>query len=120
MRSNILAIQGVVAVVAVTVVTVMTVTPPIPHLMGLFAVISPSLKGDKDLHSARSRIHSPLAIRSPIMPHVVSILLASITTWFRSRLSMQMEFIALRHQVAIYKESVARLKLRSADRWLWV
>ena len=33
---------------------------------------------------------------------------------------MQMEFIALRHQVAVYKESVARPKLRSADRWLWV
>jgi putative transposase len=33
---------------------------------------------------------------------------------------MQMEFIALRHQVAVYKESVARPNLRSADRWLWV
>jgi len=33
---------------------------------------------------------------------------------------MQMELIALRHQVAVYKESVSRPKLRPADRWLWV
>jgi hypothetical protein len=52
------------------------------------------------------------------MPSVVSTLLASILTWFRSRLSMQMEFIALRHQVAVYKQSIARPKLQSADRWL--
>jgi transposase InsO family protein len=33
---------------------------------------------------------------------------------------MQMELIAFRHQIAVYKESVARPKLRPADRWLWV
>jgi hypothetical protein len=54
------------------------------------------------------------------MPRVVSILLASIITWFRSRLSMQMELIALRHQLAVYKESVPRPKLQPADRLLWV
>jgi hypothetical protein len=53
------------------------------------------------------------------MPRVVSILLASLTTWFRSRLSMQIELIALRHQVAVYKESVARPKLQPTDRLLW-
>jgi hypothetical protein len=36
------------------------------------------------------------------MPPVVSILFASILAWFRSGLSMQMELIALRHQVAVY------------------
>jgi len=32
---------------------------------------------------------------------------------------MQMEFIALRHQVAVYKQSVPRPKLRPTDRLLW-
>ena len=54
------------------------------------------------------------------MPRVVSILLRSIATWFRSRLSLQMELIALRHQVAVYKQSVSRPKLQPADRLLWV
>ena len=53
------------------------------------------------------------------MPRVISILLTSISTWFRSRLSMQMELIALRHQVAVYKQSVSRPKLQPSDRWLW-
>ena len=50
---------------------------------------------------------------------VVTVLFASLLTWFRSRLSMQMEFIALRHQVAVYKQSVPRPKLRPTDRLLW-
>jgi hypothetical protein len=54
------------------------------------------------------------------MLRVASILLASLATWFRSRLTMQMELIALRHQIAVYKQSVSRPKLRPADRWLWV
>jgi putative transposase len=54
------------------------------------------------------------------MPRVVSIMIASIAAWFRSRLDMQMELIALRHQVAVYKQSVTRPKLQPADRLLWV
>ena len=54
------------------------------------------------------------------MPSIVAILIASLSTWFRSRLSMQMEFIALRHQVSVYQQSVARPKLRPSDRLLWV
>jgi putative transposase len=54
------------------------------------------------------------------MPRVVSILLRSIATWFRSRLSLQMELIALRHQVAVYQQSISRPKLRPTDRLLWV
>ena len=46
------------------------------------------------------------------MPPIVSVLLASVTTWLRSRLSMQMELIALRHQVAVYKQRISRPKLR--------
>jgi hypothetical protein len=33
---------------------------------------------------------------------------------------MQLELIALRHQVAVYKQSISRPKLQSSDRWLWV
>jgi len=54
------------------------------------------------------------------MPPIISVLLASTTTWFRSRLSMQIELIALRHQVAVYKQSISRPKLRPTDRLLWV
>ena len=54
------------------------------------------------------------------MPRAISILLTSISTWFRSRLAMQLELIALRHQVAVYKQSISRPKLESSDRWLWV
>jgi hypothetical protein len=54
------------------------------------------------------------------MLSLVSILLASLSAWFRSRLSVQMELLALRYQVAVYKQSVSRLKLRPTDRFLWV
>jgi len=54
------------------------------------------------------------------MPRVISILLTSIATWFRSRRFLQMQLIALRHQVALYQQSIARPKLRPADRLLWV
>ena len=54
------------------------------------------------------------------MPPVVAVLLAFVCTCFRSRLSMQMELIALRHQVAVYTQSVSRLKLRPTDRLFWV
>ncbi|MCZ6529840.1 MAG: integrase, partial [Chloroflexi bacterium] len=54
------------------------------------------------------------------MPPVVSVLLASILVWFRSRLAMQIELLALRHQVAVYKQSLSCPKLRPTDRLLWV
>jgi hypothetical protein len=54
------------------------------------------------------------------MPRVFSILFTSVLDWFRSRLSMQMKLITLRHQVAVYKQSISRPKLRPADRFLWV
>jgi putative transposase len=53
------------------------------------------------------------------MSPVVSILLASIGTWFRSRVSMPIEIVALRHQIAVYKHTVSRPCLRTSDRLLW-
>ena len=54
------------------------------------------------------------------MPPIASVLLASILTWFRSRLCVQVELIALRHQVAVYKQTVSRPRLRPGDRLFWV
>jgi putative transposase len=53
------------------------------------------------------------------MPPVVSTLLTYIMTWFRSRRAMQMQIIALRHQVVVYKQTVSRPRLRPMDRLLW-
>jgi putative transposase len=53
------------------------------------------------------------------MPPVVSALLTYIMTWFRSRRSMQMQIIALRHQIAVYKQTGSRPRLCPMDRLLW-
>jgi hypothetical protein len=39
---------------------------------------------------------------------------------FRSRTSLHLEHLALRHQLAVYQRSVPRPRLRSTDRVLWV
>ncbi len=54
------------------------------------------------------------------MPSVISASLAYLTTWFQSRHAMQLEILALRHQLAVYQHSVKRPKLQPSDRWLWV
>lgn len=45
--------------------------------------------------------------------------LAFVHALFRSRLSLQIEILALRHQLAVYQRTAARPKLRPADRILW-
>src|SRR5215831_17879190 len=45
----------------------------------------------------------------------------SIRSWFRSRAALQVEILALRHQLTVLKRSQrGRLRLNSADRLLWV
>jgi putative transposase len=51
---------------------------------------------------------------------VISALLAFIAGLFRSRASLCLEHLALRHQLAVYKQTVYRPRLRSTDRVLWV
>jgi len=51
-----------------------------------------------------------------ILISLFSVLLAG----FRSRLALQTEIIALRHQIIVLKRSVNRPKLRPWDRFLWV
>lgn len=53
------------------------------------------------------------------MRPVVSALLAFLAACFRSRRSMQLEILALRHQVAVYQRSVPRPRIQPADRLLW-
>jgi hypothetical protein len=51
-----------------------------------------------------------------------AVLTALVTTFvelFRSRAAVQLEILALRHQIAVLQRSVKRPKLTSADRLLW-
>jgi putative transposase len=53
------------------------------------------------------------------MPPVISALLAFIAALFRSRASLHLEHLALRHQLAVYKQTVGRPQLHPTDRLLW-
>jgi len=53
------------------------------------------------------------------MSSVISAALAYLTTWFQSRHAMQLEILALRHQLAVYQNSVKRPPLKPADRFFW-
>src|SRR5919106_5560692 len=53
------------------------------------------------------------------MSSVISAALAYLTTWFQSRHAMQLKILALRHQLAVYQNSVKRPQLQPADRFFW-
>ena len=53
------------------------------------------------------------------MRSVVYAFLSTVGMLFRSRLSLQAEIIALRHQLTVYRRSVRRPQIRPADRLLW-
>jgi transposase InsO family protein len=57
-----------------------------------------------------------------IMLPVISALLAFVASLFRSRASLCLEHLALRHQLAVYQQTVHRPHLRPTDRlfWTWV
>ena len=46
--------------------------------------------------------------------------LALLTLLFRSRFSLQLEILALRHQLAVYQRSKTRPRLKPTDRIFWV
>jgi putative transposase len=54
-----------------------------------------------------------------MMPPVFSALLAFVVGLFRSRASLCLEHLALRHQLAVYKQTVHRPRLGSTDRLFW-
>ena len=53
------------------------------------------------------------------MKTTFSTLVSVLTVPFRSRLAMQMEILALRHQLSVYGRSRRRPRIRPADRILW-
>ena len=54
------------------------------------------------------------------MIRVTCCLFAALCSCFYSRSDVQLENLALRHQVAVLQRSARRPKLRPIDRWLWV
>jgi len=53
------------------------------------------------------------------MSSVISAALVYLATWFQSRHAMQLEILALRHQLAVYQHGVKRPPLQLADRLFW-
>lgn len=53
------------------------------------------------------------------MSPVIWALLACLAACFRSRRSIHLEILALRHQLAVYQRSVPKPRIRPADRLLW-
>ena len=54
------------------------------------------------------------------MGSVFTAVLTSMAFLFRSRLALQVEVLALRHQLAVYQRAGRRPRLKPADRVLWV
>src|ERR1700682_4255406 len=55
------------------------------------------------------------------MMSVLVSLLLTLRSWAHSRASLQLELLALRHQLNVLQRSrPRRLPLTKADRWLWV
>ena len=54
------------------------------------------------------------------MRSVFSALMAYVLSRFRSHQSLRLENMALRHQLAVYRQTVKRPKLWSSDRLFWV
>jgi transposase InsO family protein len=60
------------------------------------------------------------AFRQFYPPAVLSAFLASALSLFRTRAALQLEILALRHQLGVLQRSVKRPKLTRFDRMLWV
>jgi putative transposase len=54
------------------------------------------------------------------MRNILISLFSALLLSFRSRLALQTEILALRHQIIVLKRSTHRPKLRSWDRFLWI
>jgi hypothetical protein len=59
------------------------------------------------------------AIEQKTMQPILYALLTFFATLCRSRLSMQLEIMALRHQLSVYQRSARRPRLKAGDRLLW-
>ena len=54
------------------------------------------------------------------MTPIIRALLAFVASVFRSRASLQLEIVALRHQLALYQRSIRRPQVRPIDRLVWL
>ena len=54
-----------------------------------------------------------------MMSVVLSVLL-TLRAWAYSRTALQLEILALRHQLQVLERSRPRVRLEKSDRWLWV
>src|SRR5215472_8222008 len=55
----------------------------------------------------------------PLALSALHVVVAATSAAFKSRASLQLENLALRHQLGVLRRSVKRPKLTSADRLLW-
>jgi len=53
------------------------------------------------------------------MKPIICALLLLVSTVIRSRFSLQLEIVALRHQLAVYQRTTKRPQISSGDRILW-
>ena len=53
------------------------------------------------------------------MKPIVRALLAFVVSLVRSRVSLQMEILALQHQLAVYHRSIRRPRVSPSDRIFW-
>ena len=53
------------------------------------------------------------------MLDILGALLSALLAPFRSRIALQAEVLALRHQLAVYQRARGRPRLKPADRILW-
>src|SRR5436190_5425452 len=60
-----------------------------------------------------------LIVRLPF-GHIFTALIPSVSASFPSRAALQLEIVALRHQIGVLQRSVNRPELTPADRLLWV
>jgi putative transposase len=62
-----------------------------------------------------------IAVRSGGMITILSVLVSVLSLRFRSRASLELELVALRHQlIVLRRQRPRRLRFHSADRLLWV
>jgi hypothetical protein len=94
-----------------------TVIPENPNLLQSLTFSSYDLTLDQCL-----LLLPMLSGRPPMLPPVITALLAFVTAFFRSQASLRLENLALRHQIAVYKQTVHRPRLCPSDRvfWLWL
>ena len=64
------------------------------------------------------KLELPLTSRFRFAP-VLTAVFASLGASFRTRAALQLEILALRHQIGVLQRSVKRTKLTTTDRFLW-